>query len=113
MDNMLQLYHNSMKGHIEEKHYIFNITKSQIHIDNGKTSDLYEWQKNMLEEIINFAYHNQSKVIYQNTSLSYNHTENGFWYNILALENGEVYLINLSTNNFRKIDFEFKEKNIN
>lgn len=110
METPFQLYYNSIKGHIEDKNYIFNITQSKIHIDNNKTADLYAWQERMLKEIINYAYYNQNKVIYQNTSLSYNVSENGFWYNILALENGEVYLINLSTNNYRKIEFEFEEK---
>ena len=58
----------------------------------------------------NFAYHNQNKAIYYNTSLSENHKENNFWYNMLVLENGEIYLVNLSTNNFRKIEYNFNEK---
>ena len=45
----------------------------------------------MLKELINFAYHNQNKAIYYNTSLSENHKENNFWYNMLVLENGEVW----------------------
>jgi len=107
---MDKIYDESMKGNICETDYIFDITYSKIKIDNGSFVDLYDWQKDMLKELINFAYHNQNKAIYYNTSLSENHKENNFWYNMLVLENGEIYLVNLSTNNFRKIEYNFNEK---
>ena len=110
MSSPFQIYHDSMKGNISNDDYIFDITYSKIKIDNGSFVDLYDWQKKMLEELINFAYHNQSKAIYHNTSLSDNHFQNDFWYNMVALENGEIYLVNLSTNNIRKIEYSFNDK---
>ena len=110
MNDNIKTYHQCVKGQISEIDYIFDITESKIKMDDGTMVELWPWQKEMLEELVNFAYHNQSKVIYQDTALSDNRKENGFWYNIVALYNGEIHLLNLSTNATRLIQFNFKEK---
>ena len=108
--NFNKIYFDSMKGNICESNYIFDVIDSKITLDNGSKVNLYNWQKEMLKELINFAYYNKDKEIYCNISLSDNHIYNNFVYNIMVLENGEIYLVNLNKNKFRKIDYSFKEK---
>lgn len=107
--NFNKIYFDSFKGNICESNYIFNVIDSKITLDDGSKVNLYNWQKEMLEELINFAYYNQDKQIYYNTSLSNDRIHNSFVYNIIVLENEEIYLINLNKNKFRKIDYSFKE----
>ena len=112
MDNILKKYFESTKGEINKENYIFDIIESKILIDTEEYVSLYDWQFNMLEEIINIACLNQNKVIYNDISLKNNILIGHFWYNILALDNHEIYLINLSTNNYRKIIYSFQEKQL-
>lgn len=110
MSTILQTYHQCVKGQISDIDYIFDITESKIKMDDGSMVELWPWQNEMLKELVNFAYHNQNKVIYQDTALSKNRFENGFCYNMVALYNGEIYLLNISTNTSRLIEYKFREK---
>ena len=79
-----------------------------IQVDNIQVTGEILFKKNVLDTNgLGYGYGSQKTEV---VSLSENHKENNFWYNMLVLENGEIYLVNLSTNNFRKIEYNFNEK---
>jgi len=72
---------------------------------------IQDWQKDMLTEIVNIAYSNQSKAIYGNMSLRTNvDGDNGHMFNILILTTGKVYLLDLTAKTDSEIHYTFSEK---
>jgi len=108
MTILIEEYINCRKGNISEPEYIFRLTDSKIQIYNDYV-ELFDWQNEMLLRLINIAYHNQSKAIYNNTSLKNCVSVNGFVYNIMILENTQIFMFNINTGKFREIKYKFEE----
>ena len=108
MTSLIEEYIKCRKGNISEKEYIFRLTESKIQINNDYV-ELFDWQNEMLLRLINIAYHNQSKAIYNNTSLMNCISINGYIYNIMILMNGQIYIYNIHTGKFREIKYKFEE----
>ena len=114
---MCELYSkftNSIKSSIiDENNYIFTVYNTNIQLDDNSWVILKPWQKKMIDELVNFAFHNQNKSIYYDTSLYNDIYNNGFYYNMIATMDGKIYLINLNTFKIREIKYDIVEKNIN
>ena len=102
--------------HIEQLNYIndyFEITKSEIEINNGRKSSLYRFQFKMLLQLINHSKtfrSNQSHALYNNYYFEKDVKLGKFNYNMILLENGKVYLHNVTTGKFRRILYTLKQR---
>ena len=88
----------------------FTVTYSKIETDNGLRR-LYGYQHAMLLRIINSTetyLSNQSHALYSNYYLEKTMKVGKFEYNMLLLENGEVYLHNTTTSKFRQIHYKME-----
>ena len=90
----------------------FKITECRIETDNG-LQRLYGYQYNMLIYLINNpkTYRsNQNHSLYGNYYFEKSRTVGKFKYNMILLENGEIYLHNITTSKFRRIHYKMKQK---
>ena len=90
----------------------FRITECKIETDNGPRR-LYSYQYNMLYRIINSKktyLSNQSHALYGNYYFEKSKKVGKFNYNMILLENGEIYLYNMTTGTFRRIYYDIKQK---
>ena len=108
MSSLIEEYIKSHKQTIDKDSYIFKVTESKIQI--GKEFiELFDWQNEMLLELINIAYCNQNRALYYNTALKECKSINGFVYNIMILENAQIFMFNINTGKFREIKYKFEE----
>ena len=90
----------------------FRITKCKIQTDNGLRR-LYSYQYSMLSRIINnkkIYLNNQSHALYGNYYFEKLRKVGKFEYNMILLENGEIYLYNMTTGMFRRIYYNIEQK---
>ena len=90
----------------------FKITECRIETDNG-LQRLYGYQYSMLFRIINSkkTYRsNQSYALYGNYYFEKPRKIRKFEYNMILLENGEIYLHNITTSKFRRIHYKMEQK---
>jgi hypothetical protein len=90
----------------------FTVTYSKIETDNGLRR-LYSYQYTMLIRIINSVktyLSNQSHALYGNYYLENSVKIGKFEYNMILLENGKIYLHNLTTSKFREIHYKMEHK---
>jgi len=88
------------------------ITYAKIETDNGIQS-LYAFQYKMLTQIINNSKtfrSNQSHALYSNYYFEKDVKSRKFFYNMVLLENGEVYLHNITTGKFRRISYKLEQR---
>jgi hypothetical protein len=111
--NQQQFIKLNPKGIIKSNESIkenFTVTYSKIETDNGLRR-LYGYQHSMLTRIINSTktyISNQSHALYSNYKLEKPLKVGDFEYNMLLLENSEIYLHNITTSKFRRIHYKMK-----
>lgn len=96
----------------DHKDDYIEITYSKIETDNGRKS-LYPFQYRMLKQIINNSktyLSNQSHALYGNYYFARDIKSGDFYYNMVLLENGKVYLHNVTTGKFRRISYTLKQR---
>ena len=96
----------------KSKNDYLGITYSKIETDNGRQS-LRAFQYKMLVQIINNSktfLSNQSHALYGNYYFEEDVKSRKFFYNMVLLENGEVYLHNVTTGKFRRISYELEQR---
>ena len=90
----------------------FKITQCRIETDNGLRR-LYAYQYSMLFRIINSRktyLSNQSHALYGNYYFEKPRKVGKFEYNMILLENYEIYLHNITTGMFRRIYYNIEQK---
>ena len=112
MDEIKRKYrdiNNRQKVHFNKnvKQY-FKIEYSRIESDDG-LKRLYGYQYNMLISLVNSHttyISNQSHCLYGNYCFHKPNKVGRFEYDMILLENGEIYLYNITTDKLRKIHYK-------